>query len=428
VTYHDAIEFLYSLRIFGARLGLENTFKLAALAGDPQKRLRFIHVAGTNGKGSTCAMLESIYRTAGLRVGLYTSPHLVSFGERIQINRRAITEREVVEVLDGLLPLLKLFPEQAHPTFFEVITIMALRYFEAQNCDLVIWETGLGGRLDATNIVTPLASVITSLAMDHEQWLGGTIEKIAFEKAGIIKPSVPVITSATPGSGLEVLLRTAHEHGCPLTIVDIKTTMRPPLDEIRLPLSGEFQRLNAALALATVRQLNEQFAIPERTISEGLQWVYWPGRMQLIRSPSGQTLLLDGAHNPAGAEVLRAEAQKQFAGEQPAVILGVLRDKDWRTMGTLLAPITGRFVLTPVKSQRSLSPEELAAACREANPQTPVSVCSCLAEALKETQEERSVIITGSLYLVGEALEVLGLSPAPESDERRLNEWGAALR
>ena len=169
MTYTEAIQFLYNLRWFGTKLGLVNTFKLAALAGDPQRNLRFIHVAGTNGKGSTCAMLESIYRAAGLRVGLFTSPHLISFGERIQVNRRPVSEREVVRLVLEMQPLLGQFPRDEHPTFFEVATVMALRYFAAQECDLVIWETGLGGRLDATNIVRPLASVITNIQYDHQE-------------------------------------------------------------------------------------------------------------------------------------------------------------------------------------------------------------------------------------------------------------------
>src|SRR6266480_904968 len=196
MTYPDAIQFLYDLRLFGLKLGLDNTFKLAGLAGNPQRRLRFIHVAGTNGKGSTCAMLESIYRAAGLRVGLFTSPHLVSFGERIQVNRQFIRQAEVVRLLVEMQPVLKEFPLEEHPTFFEVVTVMALQFFAEQKCDLVIWETGLGGRLDATNIVTPLASVITNIEYDHQEWLGATLASIAAEKAGIIKPGIPVLTAA----------------------------------------------------------------------------------------------------------------------------------------------------------------------------------------------------------------------------------------
>jgi len=201
MTYSDAIHFLYNLRWFGAKLGLENTFKLAALAGNPQHRLRFIHVAGTNGKGSTCAMLESIYRAAGLRVGLFTSPHLVAFGERIQVNRHLISEADIARLATELQSLLRQgwpaastaprtanpAPKTDHPTFFEVITLMALCYFAERQCDLVIWETGLGGRFDSTNIVTPLASVITNIQFDHQKWLGETLASIAAEKAGIIK-------------------------------------------------------------------------------------------------------------------------------------------------------------------------------------------------------------------------------------------------
>src|ERR1700756_2118405 len=185
MTYAEAIQFLNSLRLFGANLGLDNPRRLAELAGNPHRQLRFIHVAGTNGKGSTCAMLESVYRAAGLRVGLFISPHLVSFRERIQVNRQLIGENDVVRHVEALKPFLKEFPEDHHPTFFEAVTIMALRHFAEQKCDLVIWETGLGGRLDATNIVTPLASVITNIQFDHQQWLGETLDRIAYEKAGI---------------------------------------------------------------------------------------------------------------------------------------------------------------------------------------------------------------------------------------------------
>src|SRR6266436_5063393 len=181
MTYPEAIQFLYSLRLFGTKLGLENTFKLAAAAGNPQDHLRFIHVAGTNGKGSTCAMLESVYRTAGLRVGLFTSPHLIHFGERIQIDRQQIKEDQVAALLDRMQPWLRQFSADDHPTFFEVVTVMALLFFAEHDCELVIWETGLGGRLDATNIVTPLASLITNIQLDHEKWLGDSPASIAAE-------------------------------------------------------------------------------------------------------------------------------------------------------------------------------------------------------------------------------------------------------
>ena len=211
MDYPAAIEFLYGLRLFGTKLGLENSFALADRVANPHQHLRFIHVAGTNGKGSVCAFLESIYRHGGLRVGLFTSPHLVSFTERIQVNRAPISQQDVTRLTEQLIESLGAEREQwpFRPTFFEFVTILSLVYFQEQKCDLVIWETGLGGRLDATNIVTPLASVITNIQLDHQQWLGNTIVEIAREKAGIIKPSVPVITGATNPDALAVIRSTA---------------------------------------------------------------------------------------------------------------------------------------------------------------------------------------------------------------------------
>ncbi len=319
MTYSEAIQFLYDLRLFGAKFGLENTFKLAALAGKPQDRLRFIHVAGTNGKGSTCAMLESIYRTAGLRVGLFTSPHLVSFRERIQVNRQLISEADVVRLVEALQPSLKQFSADHHPTFFEVVTLMALKFFAEQKCDLVIWETGLGGRLDATNIVTPLASVITNIQFDHQEWLGDTLEKIAAEKAGIIKTGVPVITSVEEPEAMAVIEKAAREKNAPL--VNFKSwegwraavpnqnqsgsPTRRPSPIAKLPLPGEHQKLNAALALATVETLQGAIPVSDPAVRTGLETVSWPGRLQRVALPNGRRFLLDGAHNVAGAKALR---------------------------------------------------------------------------------------------------------------------------
>ena len=425
MTYAAAIEFLHGLRMFGARLGLENTSSLAGLVNSPQHSLRFIHVAGTNGKGSTCAMLESIYRAAGLRVGLFTSPHLVSFTERIQINRQPISEHDVARFVQVIQPFLKQFPNDAHPTLFEVVTVMALRYFADQRCDLVIWETGLGGRLDATNIVTPLASVITNIGLDHQQWLGDTHDKIAAEKAGIIKPGVPVITAAEPGRGLEIIADTAQQLDSLLTVIDLNDARGEFLDAARLSLLGEHQRLNAAVAIATVRAVESRIPVAQETILAGLSRVQWPGRMQLATTPGGQTLLLDGAHNIPSAEALAAAFKQQFPAAQPAMVFGVLADKDWRRLGEILAPLARRILLVPVKSDRTLPPAELVHVCRVTNPSASVEVCGSLADALTRSNDEPFLLITGSLYLIGEALERLQLLPKPPADERGLNEWTA---
>jgi len=425
MTYVEAINLLHGLRMFGAKPGLDTTRRLAGLVNSPQNRLRFIHVAGTNGKGSTCAMLESIYRAAGLRVGLFTSPHLVSFTERIQVNRQPIAENDVARFVQEIQPFLKQFPAEAHPTLFEVVTVMALRHFAEQRCDLVIWETGLGGRLDATNIVTPLASVITNIGLDHQQWLGDTHEKIAAEKAGIIKPGVPVITAAEPGRGLEVIADAAHQLDSQLTVIDRNDACGAFLDEARLPLLGEHQRLNAAVAVATVRAVESRIPVAQEMILAGLSRVQWPGRMQLATTPGGQTVLLDGAHNIHSVEALAAAFTQQFPTTQPAMILGVLADKDWRQLAETLAPLARRILLVPVNSERTLHPAELLPACRAANPAASAEVCESLADALARSKDEPFLLITGSLYLIGEAMERLQLLPRPPADERGLNEWTA---
>jgi dihydrofolate synthase/folylpolyglutamate synthase len=453
VTYPEAIQFLYGLRLFGAKFGLENTFKLAALAANPQEKLRFIHVAGTNGKGSTCAMLESIYRTAGLRVGLFTSPHLVSFRERIQVNRQLISEIEVVRLVAELQPLFKQFPADHHPTFFEVVTVMALKFFAEQKCELVIWETGLGGRLDATNIITPLASVITNIALDHQQWLGDTLAEIAAEKAGIIKPEIPVVTATEEPEALAVIENVAREKNAPLVNVG-QASRLSPFEEIGksetgampiLPLLGEHQEINAALALAMVEILQKQIPVLDEKIRAGLASVNWPGRLQLIQRPDGQKILLDGAHNVAGMKALREALRLGAPASGPAsprdnlkhtgpeagapsvFILGVLQDKDWQHICETLSPLAARIFTVPVASERAANAHDLAVACRAANPSAEIHACANLAEALKKSANEEFVVITGSLYLVGEALELLGLSPAAES-ERGLNEWSVAAQ
>ena len=453
MTYAEAIRFLYDLRLFGAKFGLENTLKLAALAGNPQNQLRFIHVAGTNGKGSTCAMLESIYRASGLRVGLFTSPHLVSFRERIQVNRQLINEQDVVRLTEELRkqslefrpafrgtvsgPAKAGTPNQdACPTFFEFITVMALKFFAEQKCDLVIWETGLGGRLDATNIVTPLASVITNIAFDHQQWLGNTLAKIAAEKAGIIKPGVPVITATDEPEALKVIEEVARGENAPFIKINSwegrrvavpnqlgSPTWQPSQIGV-LSLPGEHQKLNAALALATVEVLQNKIPVNEKNIRAGLQNVDWPGRLQWVTSPDNQRLLLDGAHNVAGAKVLRAALEKIFPATKRTLILGVLQDKDWQHICETLAPLASRIFTVPVSSERSANPNQLAAACRAANLSAEISVCDSLRVALEKIPDNNPVVITGSLYLVGEALELLGFSPAT-GGERALNEWCA---
>ena len=444
MIYPEAIQFLYALGLFGSRFGLETTRTLAARAGNPQDQLRFIHVAGTNGKGSTCAILESIYRAAGLRVGLFTSPHLVSFRERIQVNRQWISKADFVRLVSlvrddaehrGMAQPHTSEPEGAeplhdgtmvgahiHPTLFEFVTVMALRYFAEQKCDLVIWETGLGGRLDATNIVTPLASVITNIQLDHQQWLGNTLKDIAFEKSGIIKPGLPVLTATSELEALAVIRQTARDLDAPLTCIGVEQASRIP-DPASLSLLGDHQQLNAALALAVVTVLQPEIPVSAAQIRIGLGQVNWPGRFQIIRRPSGQQILLDGAHNLAGVETLALALRKHFPDANPTLILGMLADKDWRPMCARLATLATRILTVPIGSERSAKTSELAAVCRESQPLV-TEECSSLTKAEQRTANDPFVIITGSLYLVGEALELLGQTPVGDARERRLNDWG----
>jgi dihydrofolate synthase/folylpolyglutamate synthase len=465
VTYLETIEFLYSLRLFGLKLGLENTRRLAAQAGNPQDRLRFIHIAGTNGKGSVAALLESLYRAAGLRVGLYTSPHLVTFRERIQVNRQMIREADVVRLAAELrrqgsagVPSASPVPPapsdlQQHspasrsegdacPTFFEFVTVMALQYFAEQSCDLVIWETGMGGRLDATNIVTPLASVITNIDLDHQPWLGHDFRSIAIEKAGIIKPHIPVITATAEPEALAVIQETALACGSALTLVTPAHTTHPPLDTIRLPLLGWHQRLNAATALATVHALQPALPVSEPAIRRGLETVQWAGRLQLVERPIARTadqdlgamsgpperrrrILLDGAHNPAGAAMLRAALEEEFGGVRPALILGILGDKDWTVMCEVLAPVAAEIFCVRVKSDRSADPHQLAEACRKTAHTAQVTVVDSVGQALEQTTGAALTVVAGSLYLIGETLDRLTPGGPSVADERILNEYGA---
>jgi len=417
MTYAETIHFLYGLNLFGANFGLGPTQKLAALIGNPQDRLRFIHVAGTNGKGSTCAMLESIYRAAGLRVGLFTSPHLVSFRERIEVNRQCIPEADVVRLVNEV----RLANHENAATLFEFTTVMALKFFGEQACDLVIWETGLGGRLDATNIVAPLASVITNIALDHQQWLGDTVEKIAAEKAGIIKPGIPVLTATAEPGALAVIENVAWLNHAPLTRVNLSPSTPAGLLEI-LPLAGDHQKLNAALALATVAVLQDQIPVSEPALRAGLAAVSWPGRLQTIRQPDGRLILLDGAHNLAGAEVLIRALAKYFPAGKRTLVLGILQDKDREEICRLLAPLAEKIITVPVASSRTADPAELAGVCRSAHPSAQVLCADSLRAGLAQTSGDPLVVLTGSLYLVGEALELLGVSPAGQA-ERGLNEW-----
>lgn len=400
MTYAETIEFLFGIRRFGQKLGLETMQDLAARLGHPEHRLRFLHIAGTNGKGSVAAMCAAVLQQAGYRIGLYTSPHLVSFCERFQVNGRPIAEAEVVRLVGELHPHLEACRPRP-PTFFEVVTGMALRYFAEQRCDWVVWETGMGGRLDATNIVTPAVSVITSIGLDHRQYLGDTLEQIAAEKAGIIKPDIPVVTSAT-GPALEVIRRVAAEKNAPVTVVTGA--------DFEPPLAGRHQVLNCGAAVAALRICG----VGDAVIGSGLRKTRWPGRFQVVAG--NPTYVLDGAHNPPAAEALAVTLRERFAGCRLGLVLGVLRDKEVEGVCRAIAPLASVIACAPVQSERTSVPGDLAECCRRINPSARVLACDSLREALARVEGE-VVVVSGSLFLVGEAMQRLGLATAATERE-----------
>jgi dihydrofolate synthase/folylpolyglutamate synthase len=327
-----------------------------------------------------------------------------------------IRENEVAVLVDDLIYRTR--ASKLQPTFFEVVTVMALRYFAAQRCDVVIWETGLGGRLDATNIVTPIASVITNVQLDHQQWLGNTIPEIAREKAGIIKPGVPCFTAAEDEQALQTIAKVAAQQNAAFW-----TVSRSEADEMRkyeIPLLGEHQLLNGALAAAVVRLLGNQISVSEQSIATGLKQTQWPGRFQVVKRDE-QTIVLDGAHNPAGAETLAAALRDRFGGDEITLILGAMEDKDVRAICATLAPLAKKILVTRVGSERAVQPSVLVQHCRAANPHANVHAFEHLGEALSVARIDSLVVVTGSLHFIGEALELLQLSDAPS--ERELNEY-----
>ncbi len=318
---------------------------------------------------------------------------------------------EIRDAIEGL-------GDESPPTFFEAVTVMALKYFSEENCDLVVWETGLGGRLDSTNIVTPLASVITNVQLDHQQWLGHTLPEIAREKAGIIKPGVPILTTTDDPGALEVIAEVARAQQAPLSVVSNRDC------HYEISLAGEHQKRNAALALAVVRLLQSQVPAPESAVREGLKTTRWDGRLQMAPQPDGRLILLDGAHNPAGAQTLAAALQTHFAGRPQTLILGAMADKDYEAICHCLAPGAAKIYLSPIASDRGAEPQKLAECCRKANPAAEVRVCQNIAHALAQAAGEPLVVVTGSIHFVGEAMEELGL--AKSESERGLNDYSAA--
>jgi dihydrofolate synthase/folylpolyglutamate synthase len=408
VTYREAVAWLYGLQLHGIKLGLAQMRRLCAELGvaleGASRGPAFIHVAGTNGKGSVCAMLDSICREAGIRTGLYTSPHLVTFRERMRLDGAMVPAEAVAAGLQRIRSITEKW--ELPPTFFEVATALALEWFQAQGAEVVVLETGLGGRLDATNVVTPVASVLTPIAMDHQRYLGETLAQIAAEKCGIIKPGVPVISDRQAPEVEEVIRRHVTEAGCELSTVDMA------IQDGVVGLIGVHQCWNAAVAWGTLSVLRSRAPFnrigPDEGV-RGLARVRWPGRFQVV----GERFILDGAHNPASAAALVEAWRDTFDDDKATIVLGVMRDKDVSSVCATLAPIAKRFLAVKVGNPRSCSAAELGTIVRKRVPNVACEEHGNLRAALESAERHpERVLICGSLFLVGEALFALGLAEA----------------
>ena len=398
MNYRDALAWLYGTQTFGIKLGLDNTQRLLAAAGDPHERLKFLHVAGTNGKGSTCAMMDSILRAAGYRSGLYTSPHLVDFRERIRLDGTMISEDAVAEGLTLLRDAAEAWDHA--PTFFELTTVLAAWWLARAGADYVVWETGMGGRLDATNAVTPHVAVITPIGMDHQKWLGNTPALIAGEKAGIIKTRVPVVSARQSEEVRSVLAGKAAEVGATITFVTEPWTGDAP------GLPGVHQRWNAALACAALRTAG--IRVDEDAETKGLAAVVWPGRFQRVT----KNLVIDGAHNAQAVETLVATWREVYGDTRASLVFGALRDKDTGILLQVLRAVADEVWLVPVSSARGASVGELRRSAEAARFHAvhELTVPSALAAA---QASGRPVLVAGSLFLAGEVLALLRGTESP---------------
>jgi len=387
------LDWLYGTQLYGMKPGLDNTRRLLEETGLPGAGVRFLHVAGTNGKGSTCAFMHSMLGAAGVRAGLFTSPHLVRFNERIRDTEREITDAEIESGLARIRALVADW--QPHPTFFEITLALALDWFQARGLEWVVLETGLGGRLDATNVVTPEVAVITRIGMDHMAQLGGTLAEIAAEKAGIIKPGVPVVTGPQEPEALRVIKSAARSKKAPLIVVDA------PLNEVPLGLSGPHQGWNAALAVAALRETG--LPLPALVMEQGLRETVWPARFQSF----GQgRVILDGAHNPDAARALAEAWRAAFPGENAVVVFGGSSGKDHAETLLPLMEISARWVLTGFDSPRSVPLPVLEEAFLAAGGEARLcEQARTLPEALAlASRHGARVLICGSLFLAGEYL------------------------
>lgn len=416
-SYSATLEKIFNLRGGVIDLRLDRMSKALELFDHPENKFPSIHIAGTNGKGSTAATLHNVLSLAGHRTALYTSPHLVSFTERIRVDNEEITRDEVVSLADeierrtaeGGVPL----------TFFEFITVMAFIYFARCRVDVAVIEVGLGGRFDATNVITPLVSAVTTISKDHEAYLGPDELSIAREKAGIIKPGIPVVCGKVSQRVSELLHEIAGDRRSPAYFLGTHFTfslkneglfdytgIKQHYLNLTLALRGRHQRANAALALAALELLPERFAVNERTLRQGLQTVRWPGRLEVMLERP--LVILDGAHNPEGVRALVVELSALRQGRRIKLLFATMADKEWELMLHAVAQVVDELVFTRVGMERSADPNQLNEKMTEPIPHRVVQDSRlALGTLLAEAQADDIIVVAGSLYLLGEVRPML---------------------
>ena len=442
--YAAVKEYLYGLKLSGVKFGIDRMRGLAEALGHPERTYPVIHVAGTNGKGSVSAMLESIFRASGRRTGLYTSPHLVKLGERVQVDRQLLTEAEIVAYAQELQPVAAraaAFVADEHATFFEFMTAMAFLQFQRRRVDVAIVEVGMGGRLDATNVVQPEISVITSIGLDHCAELGDTVELIAREKAGIIKPGRAVVIGRLPAGAERVIREVAAANASP--VHSVREDFGEAIDNYPLTnLEGDYQRWNAATAVLVVRLLDGNCraaasrqagpatsagpTITDATIDRGLANVSWPGRWQRL-SVGGRSVILDASHNPEGAEMLERSLQRLVAGtgRKPVIVAGALGEFRARALLEVVLKYARELHLVTPQQARATPAETMLAmvplAARHLVRTSTLDRIFPNATTCTLGGPGDTVVVTGSIYLLGEVLE--RLEPARGTGEGKLQDF-----
>ena len=420
----DPLSYLFGLGQFGVKFGLENMFAIVGRLGHPERTFRSVHIAGTNGKGSVTAMIDAGLRAAGHRSARYTSPHLVDLAERFVIDGRPVPldqmEAAIADVRSGIEALLAEGGLQAHPTFFEVTTAVAFELFRRAGIDTAVLEVGLGGRLDATNVIEPVATAITSIAYDHQEYLGSTLAEIAREKAGIIKPRVPIVVGELEPEAFTAIAGIARDRGAPLVRAadGVTVTRRLPgtialrtptrdYGDVLIGLPGVHQIGNALVAVRILELLDSQgLAVPRDAVASALARPSWPGRLDLRRLADGREILLDAAHNPAGAASLASYLRELGAPRLPLVFAG-MHDKDLEGMLRALLPVVGPLVVTRASNRRSADPEQLVRLAHRVAPESSVTIAASPIEALDVAwRTAPRIIVAGSMFLLGDVMKL----------------------